>query len=476
MPRIVALDWDDQEVRLVVAQQQAKDLTLEAIVSMPWAQRPRRGHQPVGTWRSESGRRWPSIADAMRTQSSRSDARRSSCARSSCRRCRRRNCRKSCVFSAARVLGARRRLADRFLLGRGCGNRGNDGAGRCDQSSSTRGVPEDRRAGGTEIALLGAATLRRGALLPHVPDQAAAEVQLMVDDFGSAIELTVLREQTSVFMRTVQPPASETPTAPERVGFLTGEIRRTILAVRNQLGGHPVQRIVLFGAGAEHDEFCRQLQERLQLDVQPVDPLQSFRLSAGLQRLSMTHSGRFAAALGMLLEQSQSQRPPIDFLHPRRVAPPKSRRLMLAAVGGTAALVSLCAVAGFWWHLRNLDQDIVRLQAQLQQGNPNVKAAEQRIAETAAVQQWLKGDINWLEQMRDVARQLPPPDRARVQELALPSRPRAMACSCWKESSINKARSPTSRINCATSGGESAVKEELTNVRTKNIPGDSRRP
>jgi hypothetical protein len=126
--------------------------------------------------------------------------------------------------------------------------------------------------------------------------------------------------------------------------------------------------------------------------------------------------GRFAAALGMLLEHSQQQRPAIDFLHPRKVAPPKSRRRLFAAIGSGVGLVALCLLAAFWWYLNSLDDRIVTLQKDLQQLAPKVKTADQRISEAGAVREWTRGDINWLEQLRYVSEQLPPADQARVEE------------------------------------------------------------
>ena len=344
MPRIVALDWDDQEVRLVVAQQQAKELTIEALVAVPLA--------AASDAAPSSGR---DAAQVIRAAVAEHRARHS-----------------DAIVAVRRGEVELRPLKlppvppeelpeiVRFQALREFSELAEDwpidfypvdDASTEETTVLAAAISPTRLAEFQRITEQAELKLRclvlrpcaAAVLLPHASATTDAEVQLMVDVFGGAIELTVLREQTAVFMRTVQPPASENPTGPEWVSFVTSEIRRTILAVRNQLGGHPVQRIVLFGAGADHEEFCRQLQERSQLEVQLIDPLQPFRLGAGLQQQSLNHSGRFAAALGMLLEQARGQRPAIDFLHPRRVAPPKSRRLLLAGIGGAAGFVALSA-------------------------------------------------------------------------------------------------------------------------------------
>ncbi len=419
MPRIVALDWDDQELRWIVAQQQAKELTLEAMQAVPLGAPDK---APDGTVAPTRDTLIKQIRQVLADH----------------------RCRHADAVVSVRRADVELRplklppvpeeeLPDmvRFQALREFSELAEDwpidfypvqAAG--DQEETTvlaaaihpKQLTEFQQVAEQAEFKLRSLVLRSCAAAALVPRSSEAEVQLMVDDFGSAIELSVLREHTAVFMRTVQPRASADPASPDRVNYLAGEIRRTILAVRNQLGGHPVERIVLFGSGAAHEELCRRLQERLQLDVQAVDPLHSFRMGASLRQRPPDQSGRFAAALGMLWEQSQQQRPAIDFLHPRRVAPPPSRHRLWAAVAGGISFLAICGGLAFWWYLRSLDGQIATLQTELRRLEPEVKIAQQQMAEAGSVQQWTQGDINWLEQLKYISEKLPKPEQARVEE------------------------------------------------------------
>ena len=79
-------------------------------------------------------------------------------------------------------------------------------------------------------------------------------------------------------------------------------------------------------------------------------------------------------------------------------------------------MVLLLALAAFWWHLRSLDRTILQQRGDLQRRAPEVKIAEQWLAKAQSVQQWTRGDINWLEELRDISRKLPSSDQVRVEE------------------------------------------------------------
>ena len=250
-----------------------------------------------------------------------------------------------------------------------------------------------------------------GSLVNHQTSIKQEHIQLMVDEFGTGLELTVLKDKVATFIRTVQ-----RPTGPSRVNLLAGEIRRTIVAAQNQMGGERVEQVIVFGAGPDHEAACKQLEERLDLTVTSIDPFEDLKLIRKSRSETIEEPGLFAAALGLLVNQNDPGAAVLDFLNPRKVEEPKSKRpVAIASIAGAASVLLLLA-AGCWWYLSSLDQQILELQRSSQGLRKNVETAEARISEYKSVQEWMRGDINWLDEMRDISTELPPPDQAKVRE------------------------------------------------------------
>ncbi len=237
------------------------------------------------------------------------------------------------------------------------------------------------------------------------------DVEICLEDLGRELELSVLRAGKPILIRTVQAPRSDSF---DRVTFLAQEVKRTTLAARNQLHGDDVQRVVLFGPSVDGESpLGQKLQERLQLPVRVLDPFRDVQVGRGVSPQSLEQRGQFAAAIGLLVGKAGEDSALIDFLHPRQVERPKSpRRIAILAVSGIL-LITLVAAGGFFWKLRSMDAEARRLQARVQNQRRTVEAAETRIGEVAAIEQWQRGNVDWLTQLSEISAAIPGPDQAR---------------------------------------------------------------
>ncbi len=247
------------------------------------------------------------------------------------------------------------------------------------------------------------------SLLRHSRREGGDRVQLIVDLLADEADLTVLVEQTVVFMRTVRLPGQ---TAGEKSSALIGEIRRTVAAVQNQLGGRRVERFVIFGNsdGDDHADVKAALQRDLDLPADLFDPFSALSLSSELILHPPDHPGRFAPLLGMLLDEASGARHAIDFLHPRQVAKPVSPLRTLALPAAAAAVVVLAVAFFLWWRLAALDDQIDRM-------TKDVAAAEKQIKAASQLDAWAAGDVTWLDELRELSIEFPPPEEARVNQI-----------------------------------------------------------
>lgn len=411
MPRFVALDWDDRQVRAVFANQQGTSLSVDGAMTIPLDQ-------------AEPGKQFENLVDTIRKAVT--DRR---------------------YRSAEAIVTIRRADVELRLLNLPpVPEEEVPDIVRFQAMQDFSEISEDWPidflqidTSPDEMTVLAAAvsksrveefreTIRRSDLKPqslvlrpcaaaslvqHQEDLPHERVQLMVDEFGSALELTVLTDQTATFIRTVQQPS-----AGHRLTYLAGEIRRTIIAAQNQLGGDQVQQVILFGSGREHSEFCTELEGKLNLPVHSIDPFSGLQLGRELRQEMPANPERFAAALGLLINQVDQQSAVLDFFNPRRVEPPKSKRPLIVGAATAALVVMVLIAGGCWWYLRSIDKAIVKVQIESQKQRTAVETAQKRLDEYAAVKDWLRRDINWLDQLKEVSEELPEAKKTMIRDFS----------------------------------------------------------
>jgi Tfp pilus assembly PilM family ATPase len=261
-------------------------------------------------------------------------------------------------------------------------------------------------------------TLKHLVLRPFAADSLVTDrldadsCVLTVDRLSEEVDLTVVLGGQAVFPRSVRVP--QYGTEAEQAATMVGEMRRTIAAASNQIGGQPVQSVLILGAEAEQKALADAVVRDLSLPVSFVDPLESVTASAKPPR----GVGRFAPLIGALVDEARGRRPEIDFLAPRkRPAPPDRRRTYILAGSAVAALV--LAVVGFaWWQLSSLDAEIAELANQSKALDAQVKASKPVVDRTAEVDKYIEGRVTWLNELRELATDLPPAETVILDELS----------------------------------------------------------
>ncbi len=258
------------------------------------------------------------------------------------------------------------------------------------------------------------------SLLCRRDDRPATRVRMMVDLLSDEADLTVLIDRSVVFMRTVRLPHKDN--ADEEATELVGEIRRTMAAAQNQLGGQLVESLVLCSAGGEHAALQELLTEKLGLPVGLFDPFEGLRLDHEIQSHPPDAPGRFAPLLGLLLDEATSTRHAIDFLHPRKKPEPPSHRRTYVLAAATAGLLIL-AVLGYVWSLfAGLANEKKQLTGTLEQLGRDVKTAEKVVKRLEEIEKWTCGDVLWLDELRELSLRMPPAEEAIVEQFQATAR------------------------------------------------------
>ncbi|MHB8970601.1 MAG: hypothetical protein ACYC3X_07915 [Pirellulaceae bacterium] len=245
---------------------------------------------------------------------------------------------------------------------------------------------------------------------------AAGTNAVIVDMLADGADLTAVAQGQVVFMRTVRLPATTDESVHSRA--LLGEVRRTIGAVQAQESGRPIEQIIICGSATEHPLLAKTLAEALSLDVVLFDPFHVVQVAKSLQDRLPKDSGRYAPLIGMLADEAAGVRPAIDFLNPRkRPAPPSNRRrgvLIAAAALSMATVVAL----GVWAGLRHLDNQIAELKTQSAALDKEVDEARKLTVKADAVREFTDRDITWLDEVREITKRVPDADHLKLDEVS----------------------------------------------------------
>jgi len=214
-------------------------------------------------------------------------------------------------------------------------------------------------------------------------------VGLIISQQADSAELAVVKHGLVVFTRSFRLPPDWMPG--ESGEPLLGEVRRTIAAAQNQLGDSRVELIAMFGTPAQHSELCDRLRDRTKLDVVLLDPFD------GVTGDSPIHPERFAAAIGMLTDETNSVAPIIDFSNPRKTPEPENHSRKRAFYGGIAAAVLLCLLGLLLWKYRGLDKQISIRNQQLAKLKNDVKNLDSTVQLAKSLNEWKQADRNWLD-------------------------------------------------------------------------------
>jgi Tfp pilus assembly PilM family ATPase len=246
-------------------------------------------------------------------------------------------------------------------------------------------------------------------------EAADGKCRMVVDLLKDDADLTVLIGEHVIFPRTVRLPAVDEADVLARA--LLNEGRRTIIAAQNQLGGRRVEEVVIFGDGQHHAAIKQLLEKELTMPVKLVDPFDYVEWSDGARVRKPEFPGTFAPLLGMLLAEAGQAAHSIDFLHPRkRPAAPNQNRVLIAGGAAIAALL-LLGLGSTWWQLRSLDAQIGTLQTQRTAQEKLAKQGAKPRDDAAKLDRFALADVTWLDELRLISEKFPAPGAALVEDL-----------------------------------------------------------
>jgi Tfp pilus assembly PilM family ATPase len=277
-------------------------------------------------------------------------------------------------------------------------------------------------------AMAEAARLRPQRLLPRFFAVAALfqrlappseEWHLLVHPGAEEVDFLVFRTGRVVFARAARLPS--TTDDEQRDAWLESEIYRTLTVATAEVGEtHVVEGVYVFGGHEEYRALCEHVRERLLLPAHVLNPLEEYELPPDF---APQHPGRFAALLGMLIDEAENRPPAIDFLHPHRPAQRVGRRKVASFA---AAILLLAAIlgGGYLWHTLSKVWKIGdQLAVELKQLDSRVRQEAKLRQLTSAIHAWQGNEVVWLDELRGFSERFPPAQDAMVLRMQMNASP-----------------------------------------------------
>jgi Tfp pilus assembly PilM family ATPase len=248
-------------------------------------------------------------------------------------------------------------------------------------------------------ACAAASLVERSGVVP------AENYTLVVSPLTDEADLVVLAGGVVLLMRTVRLPEPAHEEARQRT--LLAEIRRTLAAARQQSGDRQVDRVLICG-NATSAKQADEMAEDLQMKVAMFDPAVHAPTGLTSQGLAPGSLARFAAVLGMALNEADHRPPIVDFINVRR-RPARRRFERSHAIAAAAAAVLLLATGFYFWRQSTAPaRELAQVRKQIKDLEPYVKQSEDMSAKAAAVDRWLATDVPWLDGLDRLSERLRP--------------------------------------------------------------------
>ncbi len=245
------------------------------------------------------------------------------------------------------------------------------------------------------------------SLLCRAQASSRMQVRLLVDLLDDEVDLTVMIDRKVIFLRTARLPGDPLRDT-EAAAALLAQIRRTMAAVQNRLEGRRVACIVLCGTGTEHEALARSIDGQLSTPTELFDPFGRVTRGGDLREALPDRPGRFAPLLGTVLDEMEDTAPAVDFLHPRRAPPPPSRKRLLALAGILVAMGVLGYLGYRWYYHNSLAREVEGLQNEAKKLATSLDQAQDMDKAHSVVSNWAGGDVVWLDELARLATRLPP--------------------------------------------------------------------
>jgi hypothetical protein len=222
---------------------------------------------------------------------------------------------------------------------------------------------------------------------------------------------TVIFQGEPVFMRSPKITRPQDVSMPDFYARILAELKRTRIAVRNEIQGIDVDEVVLCGSGMAFASLAEQLTKGLEMPVRLFDPLKGLTVKA--QDATEQHAALFGAIQQVIRKEPLQ----IDFCNPKKRTEDTSKRNLFTAVAAAVLLVVVLIFGYAFTSRMALESEVNRLTSQFDDLKKTAGTVVKQKAQLDEIDKWLADDINWFEQLGWLSQNALPSQNMMIRDL-----------------------------------------------------------
>jgi len=243
------------------------------------------------------------------------------------------------------------------------------------------------------------------------------ECVALVNITADETEIDVIEGQALSFSRSavvkVPPPDEMTELAVKKsVGEVVTEVARSFQSYQAIRRGGGFDAVLVAGGTGIEGQVAESLGRRLGVQCELFDP------SVALRIRETEGASAFISAAGLAVGSIGAERPPFDFLNPKRPSVKRDvKKIRMAAVAAGVALLVGAAVAAAAIHLSSKSAELAKLRVERAEEkkthDENVKLAKRM----GAIEDWAADSRHWIDHWTQITALFPSPTEAYISKI-----------------------------------------------------------
>ena len=216
---------------------------------------------------------------------------------------------------------------------------------------------------------------------------------LLVELDKNEASQTVVFHGEPVFMRSPKISRPQDVSTPDFAARILAELKRTRIAVRNEVQGIDVDDVVLCGSGEMFESLANQLTQGLETSVGLFDP------QKGLTVNTQDADEQYAALFGAIQQMVRKEPLHIDFYNPKKRKEDTSKRTLFTGITAAVFIFITCLFGYAFYTQMTLKKEVRNLSNRFSTMERTVGALSDQKGQLDEIDKWLSESINWFEQL-----------------------------------------------------------------------------
>ena len=249
-------------------------------------------------------------------------------------------------------------------------------------------------------------------LLRQTPSFSTEKTYLLVEIDPTEVLLTIIFRGQPVFMRSPRlfGDRAERMKITGLASQILSEIKRTLIAVQNEIQGITIHQIIMLGNSGDHQKLANDLSQALTVPVMQFDPWEGFKRGGKLKQSLPDSPELFAPLIGAMLLVGRNLPSDIDYINPKRRPPDNTKQQLFTTIALAVGLLLLLTVGFGYWRNHAAKKEFLQLSTRKAALQKEAEEMEQHQRLVNSIASWEANRFDWLAQLHWLSTTVPPPE------------------------------------------------------------------